>query len=253
LALIDETWGTLDLFLLTGFRERTFPGPEGRLRPQPYVDVGNAQFERHGLDKHLGYAVRWSHALGDWDIGLSHFHGTTREPLLVPEIGSGGRLRLVPRYDLIDQTGLDVQTTKGSWLWKLESIVRSGQGKTYFAATGGLEYTFFDLHGSGLDLGLVFEYLYDGRGDLGPTIFQDDILAALRFGFNDVQSTEILAGVIFDRTDNAKFYNVEASRRLGDNWKIELEARIFSGAPKSDPAYPIRQDDHVRLELTYHF
>ncbi len=253
LALIDDHWGTLDLFLLTGFRERTFPGKEGRLRTIPHVDVGNARFEKNSAEKHLAYAIRWSHFIGDWDIGLSQFYGTTREPLLIPEISPTGNISLIPRYDMINQTGLDVQTTKGSWLWKLETIIRSGQAKTFFAATGGLEYTLYDLYSTGLDLGFVFEYLYDSRGSGGPSIFQDDILAAMRFGFNDIQSTEILAGVSIDRTNNTKFYNIEASRRLGDSWKIELEARFFSGAPKSDPSFIIRKDGHFRMELAYYF
>ncbi|TNF92123.1 MAG: hypothetical protein EP297_13965, partial [Gammaproteobacteria bacterium] len=32
-------WGTVDFFLLPGFRERTFPGQSGRLRSIPRVDV----------------------------------------------------------------------------------------------------------------------------------------------------------------------------------------------------------------------
>jgi hypothetical protein len=39
LALIND-WGTFDFFLLTGFRERTFAGKEGRFRPIPEIDVG---------------------------------------------------------------------------------------------------------------------------------------------------------------------------------------------------------------------
>jgi len=68
-------------------------------------------------------------------------------------------------------------------------------------------------------------------------IFDDDFLTALRFGFNDVQSTEILAGVIFDRTSNARFFNIEASRRLGDSFTLDLEVRLFTGAPQTDPAF----------------
>lgn len=258
LALIHD-WGTLDLFLLTGFRERTFPGAEGRLRTFPAIDTRNAQFEKHGVEKQLAYALRWSRAIGDWDIGLSHFHGTGRQPTLLPQLSQAGELKLIPFYDQIDQTSLDVQTTKGSWLWKLESLVRSGQGSTFFAATGGLEYTLFDFFESGLDLGLVTEYMYDSRGYNNiqalqqQVIYQDDILTALRFGFNDTQSTEILAGVIFDRTHNTKFYNLEASRRLGDSWKVDLEVRLFNGIPQSDIAYMFRQDDHVRMQFSYHF
>ena len=241
------------LFFLAGFRERTFPGPEGRLRTSPYVDVGNARFEKHGAEKHLGFAVRWSKVVGDWDIGLSHYYGTSREPTLLPELDGSGRLRLIPFYEMIQQSGIDIQLTRGSWLWKLESIVRSGQGKTFYAGTGGLEYTFFDISSTGLDLGLVLEYLYDSRGSHAQKIFQDDIMTGLRFSFNDIQSTEILAGVIFDRTNNTKFYNIEASRRIGDSWKVEVELRSFNGTPKSDPAFMIRHDDHVRMELSYHF
>ncbi|MCK5889731.1 MAG: hypothetical protein KAG19_07295, partial [Methylococcales bacterium] len=83
--------------------------------------------------------------------------------------------------------------------------------------------------------------------------FQDDFLAAIRFALNDTQSTEVLAGILFDRTSNAKFYNIEASRRFGDNWKAELEVRLFNDAPTNDPAYWLRDDDHVRFELRYYF
>ncbi len=252
LALIND-WGTVDLYVLTGFRERTFPGIEGRLRSFPAINVGAARFEKHGLEKQLAYALRWSHSIGDWDLGLSHFYGTNRDPSISVKIGNSGKLQLIPYYEMIHQTGLDVQLTRENWLWKLESIIRSGQGKSYFAGTGGFEYTFYNIFESALDIGLVSEYLYDSRGQNAPVAFQDDFLAAVRFAFNDVQSTEILAGVIFDRTNNSKFYNIEASRRLGDSWKIELEARFFSSAPKNDPSYILRDDDHLRFELKYYF
>lgn len=252
LALIHD-WGTLDLFLLTGFRERTFPGVEGRLRTFPPIDTDNAVFEKEGIQRHLAYAARWSHAIGDWDLGFSHFYGTNRDPYIVPETDRFGRLHLIPVYETINQTGMDIQTTKGSWLWKLESIVRSSQRETFFAATGGVEYTFFDLFDTGIDLGFVAEYLYDSRGKDAQVLFEDDFLAALRFGFNDVQSTEILAGIIFDRTTSSTFYNLEASRRLGESWTIDLEVRFFEGAPRFGPSFVFRKDDHIRSQLSYHF
>lgn len=252
LVLIND-WGTFDFFLLTGFRERTFAGKEGRFRPVPEIDVGEERYEKHGIEKHMAYAFRWSHSIGDWDIGLSHFYGTSRDPLFLIEVDQTRRIQLIPYYDLIHQTGLDVQMTQDNVLWKLESIVRSGQGKTYYAGTGGFEYSFYNVYESGLDIGIVAEYLYDSRGSHAPVVFQDDFLAALRFALNDEQSTEILAGVIFDRINNTKFYNVEASRRFGDNWKAELEVRFFSSAPANDPAYIFRNDDHLRFDLRYYF
>ncbi len=253
LSIIGEDWGNLDLYFLTGFRERTFPGEEGRLRSQPAVEVGDARFEKSGAEKHLGFAFRWSHTYDEWDIGISHFYGTGREPTLLPEIGLNGEIKLIPYYPLIQQTGLDLQLTRDDWLWKLEAIVRSGQGNTFFASTAGFEYTWFDVDSSGIDLGLVVEYLYDSRGFNSAALFQDDILIAFRLGFNDVQSSALLAGVIFDRSQGSRFINVEASRRLGDSWKAELEIRLFSSVKESDPGFLIRHDDHLRFELSYHF
>jgi hypothetical protein len=252
LALIND-WGTLDLFLLTGFRERTFPGVEGRIRASPPIDIDNARFEKKGIERHLAYAVRWSHTIGDWDLGFSHFYGTNRDPLFLPETDKFGNQRLLPYYEMINQTGLDLQVTKGSWLWKLEAIFRSSKTDDYFASTAGFEYTFFDVYETGLDIGILGEYLYDSRGQNFQTLFEDDFLVAMRIAFNDVQSTELLAGIIFDRTSSAKFYNIEASRRFGDSWKLDMEARFFSGIPKADPAHFLRDDDHIRLEVSYHF
>ena len=251
LALIND-WGTLDLFFLAGFRERTFPGVEGRLRILP-IDIDNARFEKRGAQRHLAYAFRWSQTLGDWDIGFSHFYGTNRDPLFSLETDKFGNPRLIPYYEMINQTGLDVQVTKGSWLWKLEAIFRSSTSDNFFASTAGFEYTFFDVYETGLDIGLLGEYLYDSRGRNIQTLFEDDFLVAVRLAFNDVQSTELLAGIIMDRTTSAKFYNIEASRRIGDSWKIELEARFLAGLPKNDPAFLLRDDDHIRAELSYHF
>jgi hypothetical protein len=252
LALIRD-WGTVDLFLLPGFRERTFAGSEGRLN-FPMLNQGAARFEKQGIEKHLAYAFRWSKAIAEWDMGLSYFYGTNRTPTIVPELDPLGNYKqIVPFYENIHQTGLDVQYTKGNWQWKLEAIVRAGQGKTFVAGTGGLEYSFYNIYESGFDIGLLAEYLYDSRGRNGQTFFQDDIMTGLRFGLNDEQSTEILASITFDRTSNTKFYNVEASRRLVESLKLTLEARFFSGADKNDFAFFLRQDDHIRAELSYHF
>jgi len=218
------------------------------------VSVGDAEFSEHGFEKHMAYAVRWSQVLGDWDVGLSHFYGMTREPVLRPQVSQAGAVSLIPYYELINQTGLDLQLTYEDWIVKHEGMVRSGQGKTFYATTTGIEYTLFDLFSTGLDLGFVVEYMYDTRGsnNIGAP-FQDDFLTAFRFGFNDVQSSEILAGVLFDRTNNSKFYNIEASRRLGDSFKIDFELRMFSGAPSTDASYSIRDDDHIRVEIGYYF
>lgn len=251
-ALLRD-WGTLNAFVLPGFRERTFPGVEGRLRTSPRVDVDQASYESARGRRHVDYALRWSKSISGWDIGLSQFYGTSRDPRLLPGVDGNGLPVLIPRYDLIHQSGVDVQLTEGSWLWKLEAIRRRGQGPTYAAATGGFEYTFTGVFGTVMDLGLIAEYLYDDRGAGAPTPFQDDVMTGLRLALNDVQSSEVLIGVVNDRRHAAKFFNLEARRRLGSHYKLSLELRAFTGAPVTDPTYFWRRDDYLQLELARYF
>lgn len=252
LALIHD-WGSVDLFVLAGFRERTFPGVEGRPRTHPRVETDLAQYESGRGRRHIDWAVRWRHTLGDFDFGVAHFGGTARDPRLQPGFDEAGQPVLVPYYDLIQQSSVDVQATKGQWLWKLEVMSRRQRGERYTAMTGGFEYTLVGVFQTPWDLGLLAEYLYDDRGELAPTPFQNDIFAGVRVGFNDVQSSELLLGMIADHDNGARFYNLEGSRRLGSHWKLNVEARAISGVPADDPLYSLRRDDYVQFELARYF
>ncbi|HEY5703037.1 MAG TPA: hypothetical protein VIV20_06155, partial [Gammaproteobacteria bacterium] len=251
LALIND-WGTLDLFVMPWFRERSFPGTKGRLRTQPRVDTDLSRYESDAKEKHVDFAIRYSHFFGDWDIGLAHFYGTSREPRLLTTVREGEAV-LFPFYDIINQTSLDVQATKGNMLWKLEALHRSGQGETYNALAGGFEYTIVGLLGSVIDLGLLAEYHYDERGKEAPTIFDDDIALGTRFAFNDASSSELLAGLLIDKDNGGKFFNVEASRRIAARWFLEMEGRFLFDQDPGDPGFSLRRDDYVELLLTYYF
>ncbi len=245
--------GSFEFFILPGFRERTFPGKEGRLRLVPKVNDDHTIYESGAKRKHVDLAIRWAHTMGDWDVGLAHFHGTTRDPQFVPVLnGLGVPIEFRAFYEIIDQTSIDVQAVKGSWLWKLEAFSRGGQGSSRFEAlAAGFEYTFSGIFESGADLGLLAEYLYDNRDRSELTTpFDDDIYLGTRLGLNDTQSTELLAGIILDRHSGEWAYSIEGSRRIGDNWKISIEARGFSNNnPKNLVAYPVRKDDYIMFEL----
>ncbi|GFO71772.1 hypothetical protein BJAS_P1469 [Bathymodiolus japonicus methanotrophic gill symbiont] len=248
-----QDWGTLDLFLLPGFREMPFTGVNGRPRIQPAVDSSQARFDKNGFARQMAYAIRWSHSIGDWDIGVSNFYGTSRDPIFLLEDDATGKIKIIPYYQNINQTGLDLQATIESWLLKLEMIVRVSEIDTTFATVAGFEYTFFNVGETGLDIGLLAEYLYDSRGNRAPTIFQDDFFTGIRFALNDVQDTQILAGVIVDSNTFAQFYNIEFSRCFFDNFVLEVEGRFSNGAAPGDRAYFFRNDSHFRFELSYHF
>lgn len=255
-ALIQD-WGTVDLFILPYFRERTFAGINGRLRSSLHVDTDNPIYESSDKENHIDYAARWSHSTGDWDVGLSHFNGTNREPSFIP--GNGNTV-LIPVYSLMQQTGLDVQATKEAWLWKMEVISRNIKAgnyiaaSNYIAATAGFEYTFTGVFESASDIGLVVEYLYDDRMSQVATPFEDDFMLGVRWTKNDENDTSVLVGVIADQNDSSRLYSIEASRRIGESWKLNLEARVFEGITNAaNPLYSLRDDDFVQIDLAYYF
>jgi len=247
-----KDWGTLDFYALPYFRERTFPGKEGRLRSALVVDTDNPAFESGVEERHVDWAVRWSHYIGDWDIGIAHFSGTSREPVLIP-VMTGDGLILTPYYQQIDQTSLDLQATKGDWLWKLEAISNRNGIEDYFAAVGGFEYTITGVFNTVTDLGLLLEYHYDDRDDSATTGLEDDLFLAGRWVFNDVASTEILAGIIVDQENATIFGNIEASRRVAERWKIVIEARVFSNIDSSEGLFNLRDDDYLELQAIRYF
>lgn len=256
-AMIDLTllrdWGTIDFFFLPAFRERRFPGDKGRpglLFPfdkSPTFGAANGH-------SHVDFAIRWSSVVGPWDIGISHFYGTSRDPRFLLHFSEDWSTRFRPHYDVINQTGLDLQRTQGGWLWKLEWINRTGQGDRFMAAVGGFEYMFSNIHNSGIDLGILAEYNFDERGDDALTPLEDDLFAGIRLALNDIQSTEVLAGVVIDRESGASFVSVEASRRVGFQWTLDIEARSFLGVPPDDLfLYGIHDDDYVQASWSLHF
>ena len=133
-----QDWGTLRLFVLPGFRERTFVGREGRLRSALPVDGDAAIYASSAGQWRTDLALRYEHYIGNWDIGVAHFNGTDRDPILQNQGGT-----LIPYYDVIDQTSVDLQYTTDAWLWKLEALTRSGEGEQFNAMVGGLEIYFF--------------------------------------------------------------------------------------------------------------
>lgn len=252
--IVPGRWGTLEFFLLPYFRERTFPGEHGRLRGVLPVDTDNAEYESSHKEKHIDIALRYSKTLGDLDLGIYHFRGTGREPDLLVEFDSFGRPHLIPFYGQIDQTGLDAQYVKGSWLFKLESLYRSGQGDdNFFASVSGFEYSFVNIASSGIDIGVIGEWAYDERGVDASTPFDNDVMVGARIAFNDAASSEALLGVSYDVNGDGQIFTLESSRRFGNNWKAVLESFFVIDSSENDFIHAFRDDDYVLFELSYYF
>lgn len=250
---LAEGWGTLDLFVLPYFRERTFPGRNGRLRTALVVDTDKARYESSMKEWHPDLAIRYAHTFGGLDIGLYHFIGTGREPTLLEAKDNEGNSNLIPFYEQINQTGIDMSYVTGDWVWNLEAIHRSGQGESFFAWSGGVEYTFINAAQTGVDLGILFEWLYDDRAERATTQFENDVMVGARLAVNDVASTEALFGLVQDVNSNSRALFLEASRRIRENWKASLEVRTFSSQPTDDFFFDQRDDDYVQVGLGYYF
>jgi hypothetical protein len=247
----QQDWGLISAYVLPYFRERNYPGIDGRLRTPLPVDSDRAVYESSSEESHVDVALRYSHYIGDVDIGLSVFSGTSREPRLLP---ADDAPVLLPHYDQIDQFGVDLQYTRDAWLWKLEAIARNGYSETFTAAVGGFEYTLYQVGESAADLGLLLEYQYDGRSELEPfTTADNDVFVGARFALNDAQDTSVLAGVAWDTETGETFFNVEAERRIGESIALELRARAFSGAGPQDLTYAVVRDDYVQIQLAKYF
>jgi len=245
-------WGDVDLLVMPYFRRRTFAGTDGRLRPPlPVADRAVYEADLEGFNPDL--AARWSHVLGDFDLALSHFYGTDREPRLVPGL-VGGVPRLVAHYDLVHRSGLEAQYVRGDWLWKLEALLRDGVEGTSVAAVGGFEYTLYGLLDSALDLGFVAEYQYDDRGAPFAPVGDNDAVLGGRLTFNDVQDTQVLALAAVDSDKGSRFASVEGSRRLGRNGLLRLEGRFFANVDRDDAVFfALRRDDYIQVEYVRYF
>ncbi|MES1943160.1 hypothetical protein PC39_03517 [Salinisphaera sp. PC39] len=197
--------------------------------------------------------------------------------------------RFAPVYDRIDQAGIDLQYVRGALSLKAEAIHRRAREFEFTAAGVGLEYTLYDLFGSGYDLGLLAEYLYDERGRLdravaeaaarlaesdtlrfdsirearafqvavdetqNAAILQDDLFLGGRLAFNDLAGSEILAGAVRDLETGALFANLEASRRFLGSYRAALTGRFFFDIPVTDPLYGFRDDDYLAVTVTRFF
>ncbi len=256
-------WGVMDFFVLPYFREREYAGDDGHFNFEQkfgaqlfHAQVNDAVYESKDEKQHLDAAFRYSHSLGNWDFGLSYFDGTQRNPYLNfsnPK-PSTEEISLTPYYAQMQQFGVDLQATLGAWLWKAEIISRSVMDDQYTASTAGFEYTFYGVNESGADLGVLLEINQNDNQQLAQSAAQNDLFAGGRYTWNDEQSSEILFGISQD-LDNSNSYaaKIEASRRLGDNYKITLDSWFFNSDSIADPLFGIKDEDFVQLAVEYYF
>jgi hypothetical protein len=252
---IPKDWGVMEAFALPWFRERTFPGANGRFRTPLPVATEKAQYESSSEEHHLDFALRYSTTLSSADVGVYYFSGTARDPVLLLAFDKTSQAPILyPYYEQIGQTGLDVQLMAGEWLLKGEAYYRTGQSRAYAATTFGFEYTFTGIADTMMDMGLIGEYVYDDR-DNGwlPTIYENDIMGGVRLAVNDMADSTILLGVIRDLNSGSTILAIEAHRRFGESLRLNFDASFFVDMDYEDPAFAMAKDDFITFEMVYYW
>ena len=284
-------WGELNLFALPLFRPRTHPDEEGRLRGPLPIDDDRRNIEGSGGEARVDFAARFEKAVGPVDIGLSHFYGVSRAPIIdvayntadptelpgvnallataagrmaliatcMPTCAAGGltgQFVLAERYDMINQSSIDLLGTYDNWMFKFEGAVINGHADdTVFAAVGGVEYSFFDVASTGGDLGLFAEFSFDDRDDgRAPQIIHDnDVFLGGRFDLNDVNNLQVKGGALIDVENGETMLTFEGSRRLAKHVTAGVEGRFFVNADNSSILRTISYDDYLALHLSFFY
>lgn len=266
-------FGSWDFFVLPGFKERTFVGKRGRLRPDFLIlDHAQASYQSPKAKHHVDSALRFSHFANNIDFGLAHFYGTSREPLILATsklvFTPAPSLKITgyrPYYPLIKQTSFDAQTAIGSYLLKLEAVYRSGKlavnpqtqmpvNDNYFAAAYGFEYSFHNLFDSDKSINLIVEHNYDQRRKKALTLLQNDVLLAARLEFNNPQSSQIQIGIMQDMDYQSSGLNIKASTRIGSSVLLSLKSINYLYAGSNDFfGRQMQQNGFVKIAAAYYF
>ena len=244
---IYEEIGDISIYIMPYFRERIFPGSNGRPRYASEIDENSVTFESSKKEKKVDFAIRFSKVIDDFDIGISHFRGNARDPELVVNQST---LKLDPYYPILSQTSIDIQATKESWLYKLEALIGKIESENHIRTGGGIEYTFYGINDTAQDLGIVAEYLFDDRSN-NP--FNNEAAFAIRWNKNDINSTAILAGAYLDlRGDSNRFF-CEYEKRLKDDVKLFLDASINGHINSKDFTYAFNDDSNLTIKIAKYF
>lgn len=249
-GVTGEKWSA-QLYYLPYFRERTFPGPRGRLRFAANVDTDNATYEPKLGALHPSGAARISYRGDGVDLNLGLFSGLSREPRFVAELATGN---VAPRYDTMQHASLDVQWAVGGFVLKAEGYGRVFTDKMipYGGGGAGVDYMFAGAV-AGADIVLAAELIGDLRPiDAPVTLFKHDAFGGVRVLANDAGSTELNTGALVDVLDGTTFGRLDASHRFGENWKVSLDANLFLG-PAGKLQSSFRKDSYGGAHVAYYF
>ena len=189
-----------------------------------------------------------------FDVALSYFQGTDRDPLLRPDTSGSGGITLVPYYQELRQIGLEVVRASGDTQLTFEGAFREASDERYFSGAAGIQHTFHDIGSDGGSLVAVGEYLYDNRSSDQPlTLFEDDLHLGFRYDASDIAGTSLTGGVYYDFESQSQIYTLSYSRRLSDTVRFDVSGFLMEADDPADPLSFVEQDSYIEMGLQYFF
>lgn len=242
---------TLSLFGLLWNRERRLAEGADRLRPTD-LPFGDANFENGKFAP--SFAARAFVSNGGFEAGLSHFHGTSREPEFDIEADLDG-VRLIPSYRRIDQTALDAQMVVGDYVLRGEAFHRWGQsGRAFFGIGVGAERILYGVVGGASDVQFYAEAYFDDRPRSAPvTAFDNDLSLGGRWFFNDADNTELTLRATTDLIKGSVLIEIGARRRVLDDVMLGLNVTVPLGVEDDRALGGFRDDARILISLARFF
>ena len=241
--------GDLQLWYISGFREKTFNDSDAH--PSSGLPVSSAQYARKDGKDADDFAARLSSFAGEWDLAGSVFYGTARDPIL-SVASDGGALK--PYYALQKSIGLEAQYTGDVTLLKWESLHGTQTGllgtHDFAAAVAGIEYTYYGPFETMWDISLIGEIQHDDRPQAAANQFG---VAGVRLVFNDIADSNILFLASADRKTDQSFISLEASRRINDAISVKLNSQFYNARTPTYAFGQLSDDDAVILTVNIFF
>ena len=241
--------GDLQLWYISGFREKTFNDSDAH--PSSGLPVSSAQYARKEGKDADDFAARLSSFAGEWDLAGSVFYGTARDPIL--SVASDGSA-LTPYYALQKSIGLEVQYTGDVTLLKWENLHGTQSSlmgaHDFAAAVAGIEYTYYRPLETIWDIGLIGEVQHDDRPQAAANQF---VVAGVRLIFNDMADSNILFLASVDRKADQSVVSLEASRRFNDVTSVKLTSQFYNARTATSAFGRLSDDDSVTLTLNMFF
>ncbi len=229
------------------------PGPSSRLSFSP-VEVSGARWvDRDGAISASMFEHQWaatiSQTLGPVDVAVQVLqHNDRSQPTVVLD----DALSPHPLYHQVTHVGLTAVWPTEYLSVKLEGAYRMFDDDVDFTGYVPVAGTVPEDHAQiavGFDFGWEWEsghestWLLEGQAVLGPddderrrlSPFQADVLIGYRHVFNDIDSKELLLGVILDVEDPEQLIvNANYRQRLSDTWSLEASLRVIHAPQEGD-------------------